>query len=83
MSRSWESIVKITNRLAFIKKDRPISEQALVTFLTEAEATLSTCPLTQLSEDINDFNVITPNHFILGKHPLYFSLEMIMENHVT
>ena len=66
--RSWESIVKITKRcLANITKDRPMAYQALVTFLAEMEIILNSRPLTQVSDDINDFNVLTPNQFILGK----------------
>ena len=57
--------------------------EALVTFLTEIEATLNSHPLTQISDDINDFNVLTPNHFIFGKQPLYFSPDTIKYNHVT
>ena len=41
-------------------------------------------PLTQISNDINDFNILTLNHFfILGKQPLYFSPDTIKDDHVT
>ena len=40
-------------------------------------------PLTQISDDINNFNVLTPNHFILGKEPLYFSPDTIKDGHGT
>ena len=49
MGGFWECIVKVTKRcLTFIIKDKPISEQALVTFLTEVEATWNIRQLTQL-----------------------------------
>ena len=76
-----ETIIK--RCLTFTTKDRPISEEALVTFLTEVEAALNSRPLTKLSNKINDFNVLTLNRFILEKRPLYFSPEMIKDNHVT
>ena len=83
MGWSWESIVKITKRcLTNVSKDRPMTYEALVTFLTEIEATLNSRPLTQISDDINDFNVLTSNHFILGKQPLNFSPDTIKDGHV-
>ena len=55
----------------------------MVTFLTKIETILNSRPLTQLSDDINDFNALTTNHFILRNQPLYFSPVMIKGNHVT
>ena len=81
---SWESILKITKRcLTNITKDKAMTYETLVTFLTETEATLNSRPLTQISNDINDFNKLTPKHFILGKQPLYFSPNTIKDDHVT
>ena len=57
--------------------------EALVTFSTEIEATLNSHPLTRISGDLNDFNVLTPNHFNLGKQPLYFSPYTIKDDQVT
>ena len=74
MGGSWESIVKITKRcLTNITKDGLTTYEALVTLLTVIEAILISRPLTQISDDINDFNALTRNHYILGKQPLYFS----------
>ena len=56
--------------------------EALVTFSAEIEATLNSLPLTQISNDINDFNVLTPNIFNLGNQFLYFSPDTIKEDHV-
>ena len=36
-----------------------------------------------MSDDINDFNTLTPNHFILGKQPLYFSPDTIQDDQLT
>lgn len=83
MGGSRESTGKITRRCLTFTKGRSISEEVLVTFSTGVEAPLNSRLLTQLSDDINDFNVLTPNHFILGKKPLYFNPEMIKDNYVT
>ena len=75
MDGSCESIVENTKRcLTFITKDRPISEEALVTFLTEVDATLNSRPLTQILMDISYFNIFTLVNFIFAKQPLFFFL---------
>ena len=53
------------------------------TYDLKIEATLNSHPLTQISGDLNDFNVLTPNHFNLGKQPLYFSPYTIKDDQVT
>ena len=73
MAGSCESIVENTKRcLTFITKDRPISEEALVTFLTEVDATLNSRPLTQILMDISYFNILILVHFIFTKQSLFF-----------
>ena len=80
---SWVPVVKITKMcLTNITKDRPMTYEALATFLTEI-VTLNSRPLTQASDDINDFNLLPLNHFILRKQPLYFSPDTIKDDHVT
>lgn len=46
-------------------KAGPISEQESVTFLTETILNSS-----DVSDDVNDFDLATTNHFTLGKHLL-------------
>ena len=73
--------MKITkNCLENITKDRPMTYETLATFLTEIEATLNSRPLTQISDEINDSNVLTPNHLALKKKSLYFSPDTIKDN---
>ena len=84
MGGSWESIVKITKKcLKFVTKERPVYEDSLVTFLAEVENTLNSRPLTSLSDDSNYLSVLTPNHFLLGRQPLYFSPATIKDEHVN
>ena len=84
MGGSWGSIVKITKRcLTKLTKDKPMTYETLVTFLTKIEATLNSRPLTQITDDLHAFNELTPNHFILGKQALYFSPDTTKDNHVT
>ena len=38
-----------------------------MTILTEVEALVNSRPLTPVSDDINDLEALTPNHFIMGR----------------
>ena len=49
-------------------------EDSLSTFITEIESVLNSRPLTSVSDDSNDYNVLTPNHFILGRQSLPLTL---------
>ena len=48
-------------------------EESLRTFLIDVEFTLNSRPLLPLSDDINDLDALTPNHFLIGTQPLYFN----------
>ena len=68
MGGAMEALVKLTKRsLKAIVKDRLFTEDALATFLTEVESVLNSRPLTPVSDDLEDFEALTPNHFILGR----------------
>ena len=44
-----------------------LNDFRLMTILTEVEALVNSRPLTRVSDDINDLEALTPNHFIMGK----------------
>jgi len=67
MGGVWESLIKSVKRaLKAITHDRLFTDEALYTFLCEVESILNQRPITTVSDDINDFEVLTPNHFLLG-----------------
>ena len=71
----WESIVKLTKTaMRIVTHDRPMYEESLSTFISETESVLNSRPLTSVTDDPNDYNVLTPNHFILGRQSLPFTL---------
>ena len=75
MESVWESIVQLTKRtLRIVTYDAPMYEGSLSTFITEIESVLNSRPLTSVTDDPNDYNVLTPNHFILGRQSLPFPL---------
>jgi len=68
MGGAWESLVKVTKKaLETIINHKPVYEEQLHTVLVEVEATVNSRPLTALSDDVNDFSALTPNHFLHGK----------------
>ena len=74
MGGAWEIMVKLTKHaLKTVTKDSPMYEEVLRTFLVEVESTLNSRPLTSISDDYNDLQVLTPNHFLTGKLTKYFS----------
>ena len=68
MGGSWESLIKSTKRaLNVITKDRLFTHEVLYTFLCEVESILNNRPITAVSDDVNDFEAITPNHILIGE----------------
>ena len=71
MGGSLESIVKLTKRaLRIVTQNRTLSEDFLSTFIIEIESVLNSRPLASVTDDLNNYNVLTPNHFILGRQSL-------------
>ena len=68
MSGAMESMVKVTKRaLKTIIKERTFTDDAVYTIMTEVESTVNIWPLTNISDNIDDYEAITPNHFLLGQ----------------
>ena len=68
---AMEAIVKITKKhLNTITRNHLFNEETLPTYFTEIESIINGRPLTSLSDDINDFEALTPNHLLTGTaHP--------------
>ena len=71
MGGAWESLIKsVKHALKVITLDRVFINKALYTFLCETECSINQRPLTAISDDVNDFDTLTPNHFLIGEtHP--------------
>ena len=64
---TMEAIVKITKKhLNTITRSHLFNEETLHTYLTEIKSIINGRPLTCLSDDLNDFEALTPNHFLIG-----------------
>ena len=67
IGRAMEALVKITKRcLKAVVKDRLLHKDALHMLLSEIESTVNSRPLTSVSDDIDDLEPLTPNHFLIG-----------------
>ena len=68
MSGAMESMVKVTKRaLKAVIKERTFTDDALYTIMTEVESTVNSRPLTNVSDNADDYEALTPNHFLLGQ----------------
>ena len=74
MGGAWEIMIKLTKRaLRTVTNDRPMYEEVLRGFIAEVESTLNSRPLTSLSDDPDDVQVLTSNHFLIGKMVKHFN----------
>ena len=68
MSGAMESMVNVTKRaLKTIIKERTFTDDALYTIMTEVESTVNSRPLRNVSNNIDGYEALTPNHFLLGR----------------
>ncbi|XP_064625967.1 uncharacterized protein LOC135486798 [Lineus longissimus] len=65
---AWERLVRsVKKALSTVIANVQVSEAVLRTALVEVQAIVNNRPLTYASEDVNDFEALTPNHFIFGR----------------
>ena len=66
MGGAMKALVKITKIcLKAVVKDRLLHEDALHTLLLEIESIVNSRQLTSVSDDIDDLEPLTPNHFLI------------------
>ena len=84
MGGAWESLVKIAERcLRTVTNSHPVYNQQLYTILVEIEGTINSQPITPVNDDINDFQPLTPNHFLIGRPSLYHHQAIFTEKELN
>ena len=67
MAGSWLSLIKSIKRsLESITNVKTFTEELLTTLLCEVESILNSRTLTSISDDITNFEALTPNYILLG-----------------
>ncbi|XP_060879132.1 uncharacterized protein LOC132951321 [Metopolophium dirhodum] len=75
----WESAVKTAKfHLTRVVRGISLTLSELQTLLCQIEACMNCRPLTPMSSDPNDLELITPAHFLIGG-PLIFHPELVIE----
>lgn len=75
----WEAAVKSTkHHLRRVMGNSIFTYEQLYTLLVQIESILNSRPLTPLSNDPNDYSILTPGHFLIGDN-----LTDIPENDIT
>ena len=68
MGGVWESLVNLAKRAVFATmKGAELTDEELVTVLTECEGMLNNLPLTYITNDSEDLDPLTPAHFLNNK----------------
>ena len=77
---TWERLVRSTKRaLKAIAGKQRVTDEALLTFMAEAESLVNSRPLTPLSSDCKDLEALIPNHFLLGRANLNLPLDVVSD----
>ena len=69
MGGAWERLIRSVKEVMFgLVKNQVLTDPQLQTLLTEVEHIVNSRPLTHLSNDVSDYDALTPNHVLLGMH---------------
>lgn len=64
----WESCVRSVKKHFYKISEGNMTYEELYTLMTQIESVLNSRPLIPLSDDPNDFNILTPANFLIGEN---------------
>ena len=68
MGGASESLIKLVKSVLKANTlDRVFTDEALHTFLCKTECIINQYKLTNITDSVNDFDTLTPNHFLIGE----------------
>ena len=74
MSGAMKSMMKTTKHaLKTIIKERTFADDTLYTIMTDVESKVNKRPLTNVSDNIDDYEALTPNYFLLKQRSMFLS----------
>ena len=83
MGGVWERLIRsVKEVMTGMMVDTVLTDPQLATLITEVERILNSRPLTLVSADINDLDVLTPNHILLERCRNWDYMGEITENDV-
>lgn len=71
----WERLIRSVRKVfrsLFLQRNVSLSHEELCTLMCEVESILNSRPLTEVSNDANDIEVLTPNHLLLFNSEVTF-----------
>ena len=83
MGGAWERLVGSVKRpLRSMLGYRLVDDFELITMFTEAENIVNSRPLTPVSDNVDDLEALTPNHFLLGRVNVSLPISETFELHI-
>ena len=68
MGGVWERLVRSCKKaLDVVLQNQVLTDEVLLTAITEVESLVNSRPLTEVSSDADDLEALTPNHFLIGR----------------
>ena len=68
MGGVWERLVRSCKKaLDVVLQNQVLTDEVLLTAITDVESLVNSRPLTEVSSDADDLEALTPNHFLIGR----------------
>ena len=80
----WERLVRSCKKgLDVVLENQVLTGDVLLTAIAEVEWLVNSRPLTEVSSDVDDFEALTPNHFIIGRGTLNLPPGVFVEKEMS